>query len=75
MAQIHTLDVPISKEPTWLWDTLGKWIKNINQIVKNGNSIQFYLIRFTFNYVVVTESEIDAADILRIAQRDRLRIG
>jgi len=28
MAQIHTLDVPISKEPTWLWDTMGKWLKN-----------------------------------------------
>lgn len=36
MAQIHTLDVPISKEPTWLWDTLNKWINNINQMVKTG---------------------------------------
>lgn len=29
MAQIHTLNVPISKEPTWLWDTMGKWMKNL----------------------------------------------
>ncbi|KAI4486426.1 hypothetical protein M0804_005796 [Polistes exclamans] len=24
MGQIHTMQVPISKEPTWLWDTMAK---------------------------------------------------
>ena len=24
-AYVHTLDVPIVKEPTWMWDTLSKW--------------------------------------------------
>ena len=29
MAQIHSLDVPISKEPTWLWDTMNRWMSNM----------------------------------------------
>lgn len=29
MAQIHSLDVPISKEPTWLWDTMKRWMSNM----------------------------------------------
>lgn len=29
MAQIHSLDVPISKEPTWLWDTMRRWMNNM----------------------------------------------
>jgi len=56
MAQIHTLDVPISKEPTWLWDTLGKWMNNLNQVVKTGNSISFDSILMPLHYFAVTES-------------------
>ena len=33
MAQVHSLDVPISKEPTWLWDTMGKWMSNMKLIL------------------------------------------
>lgn len=29
MAQVHSLDVPISKEPTWLWDTMSRWMSNM----------------------------------------------
>lgn len=29
MAQVHSLDVPISKEPTWLWDTMNRWMSNM----------------------------------------------
>ena len=29
MAQIHCLDVPISKEPTWLWDMMNRWMSNM----------------------------------------------
>lgn len=28
MANIHSLNVPISKEPTWIWNTMGKWLKS-----------------------------------------------
>lgn len=31
MAQVHSLDVPISKEPTWLWDTMTRWMENMKQ--------------------------------------------
>lgn len=26
MAQIHTMQVPLNKEPTWLWDTMSRWL-------------------------------------------------
>ncbi|XP_011138554.1 choline/ethanolamine kinase isoform X3 [Harpegnathos saltator] len=29
LAQIHRMQVPISKEPTWLWDTMNKWLKTL----------------------------------------------
>lgn len=29
MAQVHSLDVPISKEPTWIWDMMNRWRNNI----------------------------------------------
>lgn len=29
MAQVHSLDVPISKEPTWLWNTMNRWMSNM----------------------------------------------
>lgn len=25
MAEIHSLDIPVSKEPDWLWDTMNRW--------------------------------------------------
>jgi len=28
MAQVHSLDVPISKEPSWIWDTMNRWMSN-----------------------------------------------
>ncbi|XP_045770878.1 choline/ethanolamine kinase isoform X2 [Maniola jurtina] len=27
MAAIHSMDVPLSKEPNWLWKTMAKWMK------------------------------------------------
>lgn len=26
MAEIHSMNVPISKEPNWLWDTMNRWV-------------------------------------------------
>lgn len=28
MAQVHSLDVPISKEPSWIWDTMKRWLSS-----------------------------------------------
>ena len=33
MAQIHTLQVPISKEPTWLWETMNRWLSTATKIL------------------------------------------
>ncbi|KAK7794301.1 hypothetical protein R5R35_007685 [Gryllus longicercus] len=30
MAQIHLMNVPINKEPHWLWDTMERWMNTIN---------------------------------------------
>ncbi|XP_023029482.1 choline/ethanolamine kinase isoform X2 [Leptinotarsa decemlineata] len=27
MASIHSMEVPLHKEPDWLWNTLGRWLK------------------------------------------------
>lgn len=37
MAQVHSLDVPISKEPTWLWDTMARWMKNMKQLTLSSS--------------------------------------
>ncbi|XP_028174482.1 choline/ethanolamine kinase isoform X6 [Ostrinia furnacalis] len=29
MAAIHSMDVPLSKEPNWLWKTMAKWLKTV----------------------------------------------
>ena len=38
MAQIHSLDVPISKEPTWLWDTMDRWMKTTKMILSSPSA-------------------------------------
>lgn len=38
MAQVHSLDVPISKEPTWLWDTMNRWMSNTKQTLATAQS-------------------------------------
>ncbi|XP_028034967.1 choline/ethanolamine kinase isoform X1 [Bombyx mandarina] len=40
MAAIHSMDIPLSKEPNWLWKTMWKWLKickdeRLNTIGKN----------------------------------------
>lgn len=40
MAQIHTMQVPISKEPTWLWDTMEKWLDTANDILENIEDVE-----------------------------------
>lgn len=35
MAEIHSLDIPVSKEPDWLWSTMNRWIQNVDTILCN----------------------------------------
>jgi len=53
MAQIHSLDVPISKEPTWLWDTMGRWMDNTRMILSSAK-------------ILPGQEEAPAARILRL---------
>lgn len=39
MGQIHTMQVPISKEPTWLWNTMTKWLATATDILENIDEI------------------------------------
>lgn len=39
MGRVHTMQVPISKEPTWLWDTMAKWLATANDILDNVDEI------------------------------------
>ncbi|XP_037300235.1 choline kinase A2 isoform X2 [Manduca sexta] len=38
MAAIHSMDVPLSKEPNWLWKTMGKWLKTVKEERLTGHS-------------------------------------
>ena len=40
MAQVHSLDVPISKEPTWLWDTMNRWMSNMKLTLASAQPTQ-----------------------------------
>ncbi|XP_036321474.1 choline/ethanolamine kinase [Rhagoletis pomonella] len=33
MAEIHSLDIPMSKEPEWLWNCIERWLKTLNTIL------------------------------------------
>jgi len=54
MAQIHCLDVPISKEPTWLWDMMNRWMSNMKvtlaaqptKPIGNNDFIEYQFIIF-----------------------------
>lgn len=32
MARFHTLEMPLSKEPRWLFDTTQKYLKHISEL-------------------------------------------
>ncbi|XP_008212901.1 choline/ethanolamine kinase isoform X2 [Nasonia vitripennis] len=59
MAQIHTMQVPISKEPTWLWDTMYKWLDTATNILENVEDIESkQLDHVTFIKSIDLEQEI-----------------
>lgn len=39
MGQIHMMQVPISKEPTWLWDTMTKWLATATDILETVDEV------------------------------------
>ncbi|ODN04629.1 Choline/ethanolamine kinase [Orchesella cincta] len=38
-AQIHGLNIPISKEPSWLWGTMDRWMANVRECLANPSSV------------------------------------
>jgi choline/ethanolamine kinase len=46
MSEIHSLDIPVSKEPDWLFLTLNRWLNNVDTIMNdvrnnNNDSVEF----------------------------------
>jgi len=39
MGQIHMMQIPISKEPTWIWDTMNNWLNTATDILENSEDI------------------------------------
>ncbi|XP_055902844.1 choline/ethanolamine kinase isoform X3 [Eupeodes corollae] len=35
MGKIHSLHIPVSKEPEWLWNTMQRWLKSLDSIINN----------------------------------------
>lgn len=39
MGEIHSLDIPVSKEPDWLWNTMNRWLKSAEKILKSEKNL------------------------------------
>ncbi|XP_063991795.1 choline/ethanolamine kinase isoform X1 [Diachasmimorpha longicaudata] len=39
MAQIHRMQVPINKEPTWLWNSMANWLGTVEEVLNNFGDI------------------------------------
>lgn len=39
MAMIHKMQVPISKEPSWIWETMSRWLNIATDILENVEDI------------------------------------
>lgn len=35
MAKIHSLSIPVSKEPDWLWITMDRWLLNFEDVLRD----------------------------------------
>lgn len=38
MAEIHSLDIPVSKEPDWIWKTTDRWLVSVENVFNNNHS-------------------------------------
>jgi len=34
MGEIHSLNIPMSKEPDWIWNCMDRWLASVDSIVK-----------------------------------------
>ncbi|XP_030381107.1 choline/ethanolamine kinase isoform X2 [Scaptodrosophila lebanonensis] len=34
MGEIHSLNIPMSKEPDWIWNCMERWLRSLDRIVK-----------------------------------------
>lgn len=34
MGEIHSLNIPMSKEPDWIWNCMDRWLASLESIVK-----------------------------------------
>lgn len=32
MADLHQLNIPINKDSIWLWDTIDRWLQQLNKV-------------------------------------------
>ncbi|XP_070152962.1 choline/ethanolamine kinase isoform X1 [Polyergus mexicanus] len=39
MGHIHTMQIPISKEPKWIWETMNNWLNTATDILENNEDI------------------------------------
>ncbi|XP_050453294.1 choline/ethanolamine kinase isoform X2 [Cataglyphis hispanica] len=62
IGQIHTMQIPISKEPNWIWDTMNNWLiiatdilENIEDIdiqhLDNINAIKYINLEYEINWL------------------------
>lgn len=35
MAAVHVMNIPINKEPRWMWDTINKWLDSLSEVAQN----------------------------------------
>lgn len=55
LATVHQLNVPINKEPTWLFDTINQWTMQIKQWQQSSeetimSQLEQELIAFDFEH-------------------------
>ncbi|XP_067620764.1 choline/ethanolamine kinase [Eurosta solidaginis] len=37
MAEIHVLNIPVSKEPEWMWNCMDRWLKTVDGILSRSD--------------------------------------
>ncbi|KAL1284109.1 Choline kinase [Trichinella pseudospiralis] len=55
MAQFHALSVPLSKEPTYLFDALRRWMR---QLKNNADRFPEFLVRFDNQVISLNEERL-----------------
>ncbi|XP_032683859.1 choline/ethanolamine kinase isoform X2 [Odontomachus brunneus] len=56
LGQIHMMQVPISKEPTWLWDTMNKWLNSATDILESTEDID---VRYSDSVNIIKKIDLE----------------